>query len=157
MHDDVIKWKHFPHYWQFVRGNSPVTSEFPRTKASDAGLWSFSFIYTWINSWINNGEAGNLRRHRAHYDVTVMKAANQVKQNKDTHRNQQRYSSIMKSLVTITVTSKWARWRLKSLTSRLFAQSFVQARSKENIKAPRHWPLWGEAAGERCIPLTKGQ
>ena len=34
LHDDVIKWKHFPRYWPFVRGihgagNSPVTSEFP--------------------------------------------------------------------------------------------------------------------------------
>ena len=25
-----------------------------------------------INSWINNREAGDLRQHRAHYDVTVM-------------------------------------------------------------------------------------
>ena len=28
-HDDVIKWKHFPRYWPFVRGNSPETGEFP--------------------------------------------------------------------------------------------------------------------------------
>ena len=28
-HDGVIKWKHFPRYWPFVRGNSPVTGEFP--------------------------------------------------------------------------------------------------------------------------------
>ena len=28
-HDDVIIWKHFPRYWPFVRGNSPVTGEFP--------------------------------------------------------------------------------------------------------------------------------
>ena len=36
-HDDVIKWKYFPHYWPFVRGihQSPVI---PRTKASDAEL-----------------------------------------------------------------------------------------------------------------------
>ena len=25
-----------------------------------------------MNGWVNNGEAGDLRRHRAHYDVTVM-------------------------------------------------------------------------------------
>ena len=29
VHDDVIKWKHFPRYWPFVRGNSPVPGEFP--------------------------------------------------------------------------------------------------------------------------------
>ena len=31
---------------------------------------------------------------------------------------------------------------LKSPASRLFAQSLVQARIKENVKAPRHWPLY---------------
>ena len=28
---------------------------------------------------------------------------------------------------------------------------------KENIKAPRHWPLWGEFTGDRLIPRTKDQ
>ena len=44
----------------------------PRTKASDAGLWFFSLICPWINGWVNNREAGDLRRHCAHYDTTVM-------------------------------------------------------------------------------------
>ena len=38
----------------------------------------------------------------------------------------------------------------------MFAQPFVQAQIKENIKAPHHWPLWGESTGHLCIPLTKG-
>ena len=32
----------------------------------------FSLICAWINRWVNNREAGNLRCHRAHYNVTVM-------------------------------------------------------------------------------------
>ena len=36
------------------------------------GALMFSFICPWINGWVNNGEAGGLRCHRAHYDVTVM-------------------------------------------------------------------------------------
>ena len=28
-HDDVIKWIHFPRYWPFCAGNSPVTGECP--------------------------------------------------------------------------------------------------------------------------------
>ena len=32
----------------------------------------FSLICAWINGWVNNGEAGDFRRHRTHYDVTVM-------------------------------------------------------------------------------------
>ena len=59
--------------------------------------------------------------------------------------------------IIITVTSEWARWRLKSPAYRLFAQPFVRAQIKENIKALRHWPLWWESTGNRWIPLTKGQ
>ena len=36
------------------------------------GALMFSSICAWINGWVNNGEAGDLRRIRAHYDVTVM-------------------------------------------------------------------------------------
>ena len=32
----------------------------------------FSLISAWINGWVNNLEAGDLRRHHAHYDVIVM-------------------------------------------------------------------------------------
>ena len=38
------------------------------------------------------------------------------------------------------------------LLNRLF-----KAQTKENIKAPRHWPLSGELTGHRWIPRTKGQ
>ena len=36
------------------------------------GALMFSLICVWINDWVNNREAGDLRRYRAHYDVTVM-------------------------------------------------------------------------------------
>ena len=39
-HEDVIKWKHFPRYWPFVRGIHR-SRWIPRTKASDAELWCF--------------------------------------------------------------------------------------------------------------------
>ena len=34
--------------------------------------WSFDVFL--INVWTTNGEAGDLRRHRAHYGVTEMKS-----------------------------------------------------------------------------------
>ena len=54
-----------------VRGihRSPVNS--PR-KDQWRGALMFSLICTWMNDWVNNREAGDFRRHRAHYDVTVM-------------------------------------------------------------------------------------
>ena len=70
-HDDVIKWKHFTRYWPFVRGihRSPVNSPH---KGQWRGALVFTLICARINGWVNNREAGDLRRHRAHYDVIVM-------------------------------------------------------------------------------------
>ena len=44
----------------------------PHTKASDAELLMVPLIYAWINNWVNNREAGDLRRQRGHYDVIVI-------------------------------------------------------------------------------------
>ena len=70
-HDDVIKWKHFPRNWPFVRGihRSPVNSPH---KGQWRGALMFSLMCARINNWVNNGEAGDLRRNRVHYDVIVM-------------------------------------------------------------------------------------
>ena len=57
----------------------------------------------------------------------------------------------------IIVTPLSARWRLKSPASRLFAQPIIPAQIKENIKAPRHWPLWGKFTGDQWILRTKGR
>ena len=62
-------WRHqmetFSMLLAFCEGNSP-----------NIGQWRealmFSLICAWINGWVNNRDAGDLRRHCAHYDVTVM-------------------------------------------------------------------------------------
>ena len=72
-HDDVIKWKHFPRYWPLVRWihRSPVDS-------LHNGLWRgdlmFSLICAWTNGWAIKRGAGDLSRHRTHYDATVMES-----------------------------------------------------------------------------------
>ena len=73
MHDDVIKWKHFARYWPFVWGihRWPVNSPH---KGQRRRALVFSLICAWINGWWNIHEAGDLRRHYTHYDVTVMLA-----------------------------------------------------------------------------------
>ena len=70
-HDDVSKWKHFPRYWPFVRGihRSPVNSPH---KGQWRGALMFTLICAWMDGWVNNRKAGDLRRHCAHCDVTVM-------------------------------------------------------------------------------------
>ena len=53
-------------YWPFVWGIHPSPVNSPH-KGQWSGALVFSLICAWTNNWANN-----LRRHRAHYDVTVM-------------------------------------------------------------------------------------
>ena len=70
IHDDVIKWKHFPRYWPFVQGIhwSPVNSPH---KGQWCGALMFSLICAWIKGWIKKSWdwwfemlSCPLRRHR---------------------------------------------------------------------------------------------
>ena len=76
LHDDVIKWKPFLRYWSFMRGihRWPVNSPH---KGQWHGALMFSLICAWINNWVSNREAGDLRCHHTHYDITVMSALGQ--------------------------------------------------------------------------------
>ena len=70
-YDNIIKWKHFLHYWACVQGihQSPVNSAH---KGQWHGALMFSLICAWTNGWANNHDTSNLRCHHAHYNVTVM-------------------------------------------------------------------------------------
>ena len=67
----------FSQYWLFVRGihrlpvNSPLKDQW-------RGALMFSLICAWSNGWVNIRDAGDLKRHRAHYDVTVMCSVLQI-------------------------------------------------------------------------------
>ena len=69
-------WRHqmetFSALLAICAGNSPVPVEFlsqrPVTRSFDV-----FFDLRWINGWVNNGEGGDLRCRRAHYDVIVNK------------------------------------------------------------------------------------
>ena len=59
----------------FFRVTDHLCGEFPVNslhKGQWRGALMFSLICVWINSWVNNREAGDLRRHRGHYGPTVM-------------------------------------------------------------------------------------
>ena len=71
-HDDIIKLKHFPLYWPFVRGIHRSLMNSPKKGQWWRGALVFYLIGAWLNGRVNNPESGDLRRHRAHYDVTVM-------------------------------------------------------------------------------------
>ena len=67
-HDDVIKWKYFPRYWPFVRGIHRSS----HTKASDDELWCSLSSAPEQTVWVNNRDAGDLRRNRAHYNCNIL-------------------------------------------------------------------------------------
>ena len=90
-HEDSVALERFHHYCPFVgepmmtslnenifHVSGPLCGKFtghrwlPRTKASDAELWCCLWYAPWIKDWVNNLKAGDLRRHRGHYDVIVM-------------------------------------------------------------------------------------
>ena len=52
-------------------GNSPSPVNSPH-KGQWRGALMFSLICVWINDWVNNREAGDLKCYRAHYDVIVV-------------------------------------------------------------------------------------
>ena len=68
-------WRHqmetFPRFWAFVQGihRSPVNSPH---KGQWHGALMFSLICAGTNGWVNHRDAGDMRRHLAHYDVIVM-------------------------------------------------------------------------------------
>ena len=70
--DNVIKWRHFPRCWLFVKGNHRSPVDFPHRKIQWRRALMFSLIWARTNGWANNRDVGDLRRHHGHYDVTVM-------------------------------------------------------------------------------------
>ena len=60
--DDVIKWKYTRRYWPFVRGIHRWPVDSPHK-----GKWRTALMISSMCAWTNG-----LRRHRTHYDVSVM-------------------------------------------------------------------------------------
>ena len=76
-HDDVIKWNHFLRYWPFAQGIHRFLVN-PPHKGQWRGALMFCLICVWINSWVNNSEAADLRCYRAYYDISVMSQNNMI-------------------------------------------------------------------------------
>ena len=164
-------------------GNSPVTGEFP-TQRPATQSFDVCFFYLRLNKrfskqswgwwfetlsrplWRHFRVAGlfvrGIRRSpvKSRHKGAVIGSVDVLF---EVSLNKQVMMNLDSSFVTpngdarITGASEWARWRLESPASRLIAQPFIQAQMKENIKAPRHWPLWGEFTGDRWISRTKDQ
>ena len=76
-----------------VRGIQPSSVNSPH-KGQWCRALMFSVICAWINGWVNHREAGDLRRHRAHYDVTLMP-----------------FLSTIHGVTSTSTTTHWVKWR----------------------------------------------
>ena len=112
LHDDVIKWKRFPRYWPLCGefpGHRWIPSQRPVTQSFDV-----SFICAWIDGWVNNRNAGDLRRHCAHHDITVM--------------------NVTLERIGFSVITLWLPYNYLSIIgTRLFVQQLEAANKRENI------------------------
>ena len=64
----------------------------------------FSLIYAWINDWVNNREAGDLRRQHGHYDVIVMEQ-NETQQPDVSLGTSASSATVLNEASVVTVTS----------------------------------------------------
>ena len=73
--DLFSRWRHqmeiFSALLALCARKSPVTCDFPSQRPVKRSF-DVSLIWAWMHGRVNNREAGDLRRHRAHYDVIVM-------------------------------------------------------------------------------------
>ena len=136
-HDDVIKWKHFPRNWPFVRKihRSPVN--FPH-KGQWRGALMFSLIYVWINDWANNREAGDLRRQHGHYDVIVMSL---FFRSSTKSRNSVSSIIVLGADPIVDTYHKPPDWYKKCLDC-LFVIGDVEGCNSEDIPPTRRPPFW---------------
>ena len=159
-HDDVINWKNSA-LLTICAGNSRVTGEFP-LKGEWRGALMFSLICTWINSWVNNGEAGDLRRHRARYDVIAMVYAN-------TPGEKRQYDQHWESLLmvwslyppgteeqAIMTSASCGMKQRESLTetASIWSSSPSRGVAPESKFRPRH--AWIEAANKPMMTSSNG-
>ena len=118
----------------FVRGIHRSLVNSPQKGQWRGGLM-FSLICAWINGWLNNRDAGDLRRHRAHCDVIVI-----------------RYHYIFLSFFILIIA------RLQQIFPlRLYFVAWLDimmTSSNGNIFRVTG-PLCGEFTGHRWIPITK--
>ena len=108
-------------------GNSLVTGQW-------RGTLMFSLTCAWINGWVNNHEAGDLRRHRAHYDVIVM-----VNDNPPAHQ-------VWGALLRIHIEWPPSSWWL------LMSWRHIGARPSATTMLTVLWLLyisWGEVGGQQ--------
>ena len=126
-------------------GNSPVNSEFPSQRPVTR---SFDVCFDlYLNKrWVNNREAGDLRRIRPHYDVTVMNYdISPSQQETDTPRWSNYMVAFCKTpaIDTVTRCNEMCKCGLKQFLYHLWAESLWRNENMRLYLIPTHWYCTG--------------
>ena len=120
-------------------GNTPVPVNSPH-KGQWRGALMFSLICAWINDWVNNREAGDLRRHRGHYDAIVMAVIKCNRTNKTLIRQ---IPFVMKTISHYLLRHCWPGYNLPVLIFLFnwFTNTALYDDVTKRKHIPRYWPF----------------
>ena len=129
----------------------------------------FSLVLAWTHGWISRWVAGDLRRHWGslwrHCNDASFKLFCLILRVLDLVYEALRCICTLYHFSKRTGTGSWKHYNdaiISAMTSQITSVSIVYSTvcsgiDQINIKAPCHWPLWGEFIGDRWIPHTKVQ
>ena len=140
------------------RVTGPLCGEFTgdsQHRGQWRGALMLSFICVWINGWVNNREAGDLRRCRAHYDVTVMEIFTHYghvtdlrKPNFNSEINIGHFSRL---IVYPTVYSDADQRKHQSSAS----LAFVRGIHRSPVNSPHGWPVTQKIFHSMTSPCSR--
>ena len=141
----------------FAQTRTVVQSECQ--ESVNIGQWRaalmFSLICTRINGWVNNGEAGDLRRHRPHYDVIVMIFIINLRWSSDSLRFMMRiHIRVRRRLVLVNRDFLVKNWFTVLWKNFIMISETMMTSSNGNIFHVTDL-LWRECTSHQWIPLTK--
>ena len=127
--------KDFPRYWSFVNGIHRSLVDSPRHKGQWRRPSIFSVIWAWTNGWTNDGDAGDLRRHRAHYVVTVMQrhTGKDVTSVRSQSWHRVDFKLVLACYIMFTSTSS-PHWLTEVVFTRRLSQSDCWRSAKRSLK-----------------------
>ena len=134
----------------FCSGNPPVSGEFPAQRPVTRSFDVFFDLHQ-IKGWVNTREAGELRRHLAHYDAGTTNPAQCTQEIEHVG-----YSH------PITAASYWTPWRRKLPASWWFPQPFCSEPDKRKhqssaslaiVRGIHQWPVNSPNNGMSCDML----
>ena len=146
-------------FWPFVVGIHWSAVNSPH-KGQCHGALMFSLIYAWTNVWVNNREYGDLKRHRAHYDVTVMQNGCKIVIHGDTRTFNKMWSFLGRQFEMHFYESKWLfgikyHWILlftgQLATSQHWFQEWIHAEPMASWTKgnPVHWRIYASTGLNR--------